>query len=81
MELKDTFFRLVGVGSPCGFEEPMIAFFKAELDPLVDEVYDTPRGNVVGIQKGTDPEAPSVALAAHMDQVGFCVCARAHVSR
>ncbi len=73
MELKDTFFRLVEVGSPCGFEEPMIAFFKAELDPLVDEVYDTPRGNVVGIQKGTDPEAPSVALAAHMDQVGFFV--------
>lgn len=73
MELKETFFKLVEVGSPYGFEEPMIAFFKSELEPHVDEVRDTPRGNVVGVQEGTDPEAPAVALVAHMDQVGFCV--------
>jgi endoglucanase len=73
MDLKKKFFKLVEVGSPFGYEEPMIAYFKSELEPLVDEAYDTPRGNVVGIQKGTDPEAPSVALAAHMDQVGFVV--------
>jgi endoglucanase len=73
MDLKEKFFKLVEVGSPFGYEEPMIAYFKSELEPLVDEAYDTPRGNVVGVQKGTDPEAPSVALAAHMDQVGFVV--------
>lgn len=73
MDLKEKFYKLVDVGSPYGYEEPMIAYFKSELERLVDEAYDTTRGNVVGIQKGSDPEAPSVALAAHMDQVGFVV--------
>jgi len=72
-DLKEIFLRLVEVDAPYGFEEPMIDYFKAALRPYVDEVYDTPRGNVVGIQKGSDPEAPKVALAAHMDQVGFTV--------
>ncbi|MCW3991450.1 MAG: hypothetical protein NWE79_01985, partial [Candidatus Bathyarchaeota archaeon] len=72
-ELKELLFKLIEVGSPSGFEEPMMAALKSELEPLVDEVYDTPRGNVVGVQRGTDPEAPSIALVAHMDQVGFVV--------
>jgi putative aminopeptidase FrvX len=72
-EIKKTFLRLQGIGAPFGFEEPMIRFFKDELAPHVDEVHDTPRGNVVGVQRGTDPDAPRVALVAHMDQVGFFV--------
>jgi len=71
--LKQLLFSLVEVGSPSGFEEPMMRRLVEELRPLCDEVYDTPRGNVVGVQRGTDPEAPSVALAAHTDQVGFVV--------
>lgn len=73
MEIKSIFLRLVETGSPFGFEEPMIRLLKSELEPYVDEVYDTPRGNVVGVQKGSDPEGLSVALVAHMDQVGFYV--------
>ena len=73
MELKDVFLRLVEVGSPSGFEEPMIRVLKSELEPFVDEVYDTTRGNVVGIQEGSDEKAPSIALIAHMDQVGFVI--------
>jgi len=72
-ELKSLFFSLLEVGSPSGFEEPMMRRLMEELGPLCDEVYQTPRGNVVGVQRGTDPEAPRVALAAHMDQVGFVV--------
>ena len=71
--LKQLLFSLVEVGSPSGFEEPMMRRLVEELKPLCDEVYDTPRGNVVGIQRGTDPEAPGIALAAHTDQVGFVV--------
>ena len=71
--LKETFIELVAVDSPFGFEEPMIRHFKEALAPYVDEVMETPRGNVVGVQRGADPEAPKVALAAHMDQVGFTV--------
>jgi len=65
--LRQLLFSLLEVGSPSGFEEPMMRRLVEELDPVCDEVYDTPRGNVVGVQRGTDPEAPSVALAAHMD--------------
>ncbi|MGD2200550.1 MAG: M42 family metallopeptidase [Candidatus Bathyarchaeota archaeon] len=72
-ELIETFKELVGVDSPYGFEDPMIRHFKEMLKPLVDHVHDTPRGNVVGVQEGSDPDAPKVALAAHMDQVGFTV--------
>lgn len=73
MDLREIFFRLVKVGSPSGFEEPMIKALKSELAPLIDEVYDTSRGNVVGIRRGTEDEAPCVALVAHTDQVGFVV--------
>jgi endoglucanase len=71
--LKQLLFSLVEIGSPSGFEEPMMRRLVEELEPLCDEVYDTPRGNVVGVQRGEDPEAPGIALAAHMDQVGFVV--------
>jgi endoglucanase len=73
MDLKKVFYRLVKIGSPSGFEEPMIIRFKEMLAPYVDEVWDTPRGNVVAVQYGTDSKAPKVALAAHLDQVGFVV--------
>jgi putative aminopeptidase FrvX len=71
--LKALYFDMLKVGSPSGFEEPMMKKMVEELKPLCDEVYHTPRGNVVGIQLGNDPEAPKVVLAAHMDQVGFVV--------
>jgi len=72
-ELRDLLFSLLEVGSPSGYEEPMIRRLMEELRPLCDEVTQTPRGNVVGVQRGADPHAPRVALAAHMDQVGFVV--------
>jgi endoglucanase len=73
MDLKDLFLRLVEVDSPSGYEEPMMRYLTSELGPLVDEVHITTRGNVVGVKKGTDRNAPSVAIAAHMDQVGLVV--------
>ncbi len=73
MEMKEIFLRLARVGAPSGFEEPMMRALKSELEPHVDEVYVTPRGNVVGVQRGTNGKAPSVALVAHTDQVGFVV--------
>ncbi|MGD2142465.1 MAG: M42 family peptidase, partial [Candidatus Bathyarchaeota archaeon] len=72
-KLKEIFFSLATVDSPFGFEEPMIKYFKSALEAYVDEVHANPRGNVVGVQLGSDPDAPRVALAAHMDQVGFVV--------
>ena len=73
MDLKQIFLKLADVGAPSGYEEPMMRHMLSELGPLVDEVHVTPRGNIVGVQRGTDEEAPSVALEAHMDQVGLVV--------
>lgn len=72
-ELKELFFKLAKVGAPSGFEEPMMRIFKSELEPLVDKTYCTPRGTVVGFHRGSNPKAPSIALAAHLDHVGFVV--------
>ena len=72
-EIKDLFFKLVEIHSVSGFEETMIKTLMDKLKPLCDEVYQTPRGNVIGVQFGTDPKAPNIALAAHTDQVGFIV--------
>jgi endoglucanase len=72
-ELKELVLRLLAVDGISGFEEPMMRALVEELEPYCDEVYDTPRGNIIGIQKGTDPVAPAIALAAHTDQVGFIV--------
>jgi endoglucanase len=72
-EIRELFLKLVGVGSPSGFEEPMMITLMSELEPLVDKVYETSRGNVIGFRKGSNPDAPSIAIVAHMDQVGFVV--------
>lgn len=71
MDLKQIFYNLVKVGSPSGFEEPMITAFMDELRPYVDEIYCSLRGNVIAVKKGSDMDAPKVAIVAHMDQVGF----------
>lgn len=72
-KLKKLFYELVQVGSPSGFEEPMMRKLIEKIEPYTDKVYHTPRGNVIGVKRGTDHEAPKIALAAHMDQVGFIV--------
>lgn len=72
-KIRETFYELVDIGAPSGFEEPMIIYMKKALQPNVDEAWVTKRGNVIGVQEGVDPDAPKIALVAHMDQVGFVV--------
>ncbi|MFP3952169.1 MAG: M42 family metallopeptidase [Candidatus Bathyarchaeia archaeon] len=72
-KIRTLFLNLVEIGAPSGFEEPVMRFLTRALEPRVDEVWHTSRGNVLGVKKGTDSEAPKIALVAHMDQVGFIV--------
>jgi putative aminopeptidase FrvX len=72
-EIKELLFKLLSINGISGFEESMIKTLIEMLEPLCDEVYQTPRGNVVGVQIGTDEDAPKIALAAHTDHVGFIV--------
>jgi len=69
--ILDLFYRLAEVQAPSGFEEPMIRAFIEEINPFVDEVHGTPRGNVIAVQRGRNSKAPKVALVAHLDQIGF----------
>ena len=70
-ELKELFINLVAIDSPSGFEEPMRKKLLDEFKPITDNVWVTPRGNIIGVQKGSDPKAPKIALVAHIDQIGF----------
>jgi endoglucanase len=72
-DIVDLFLKLASIPAPSGFEEPMIRAFMEEMRPYVDSIIDTPRGNVVAKQLGTDEAAPKIALVAHLDQVGFVV--------
>lgn len=72
-KLKELFVKLAEVDAPAGFEEPMMSVLKRELEPHVDNVTVDRRGNVVGVKKGIEDNTPSIALVAHMDQIGFIV--------
>jgi len=71
--LLELFNRLVEIQAPSGFEEPMMKAFIDEINPFVDEVHSTPRGNIIATQRGTDLNTPKIALVAHLDQIGFIV--------
>ena len=72
-DLKQLFFKLIDIDAPSGFEEPMLKELMEQLRPYVDEVYSDTRGNCWGIKKGTNNEAPSLALMAHLDQIGMII--------
>lgn len=46
---------------------------KQLLTPLVDEVEVDVMGNVLGIRRSDNPNAPTLMLEAHMDEIGFLV--------
>lgn len=54
-----------------GYEDQVREIVKAEMGPLVDEMYVDALGNVIGTKKGSG--GPRVMLSAHMDEIGFFV--------
>ena len=46
---------------------------KELLVPLVDYVEQDAMGNILGVRRCSDPDAPTVLLEAHMDEIGFLV--------
>lgn len=72
-DLRELFLNLASVDAPSGFEEPMMKILKEELEPYVNSISVSTRGNIIGIKKGITDDSPSIALVAHMDQIGFLV--------
>jgi putative aminopeptidase FrvX len=59
---------------PGGQEEGVREICRRELEPLVDELWVDPAGNLVGLIRGFgDPDAPVVRVMAHMDELSMIV--------
>lgn len=56
-----------------GNEGRVREYIRQQLTPLVDEIHQSPLGNIFGIKKSQATDAPKLMLAAHMDEVGFMV--------
>lgn len=61
------------VPSPSGREWDLADRVRARLDALGYQHRTDPAGNVLVDVPGTDPSAPRVCLAAHMDEIGMVV--------
>ena len=69
-ELLKNLCELVG---PSGFEQDVQRYIKSEIQDKVDKLEVDALGNLIATVNATDPEMPSVLLAAHADEIGFIV--------
>ena len=63
--------ELVETPSPTGWEKPAATVLRARLEGIADEVAVDRLGSVHALLRGSDPQAPSVALAGHIDEIGL----------
>lgn len=73
MDIQKTLERLCAVNGPSGFEGPVAEVALQLLKPLVDEVYTTCLGSVVGVRRCGNENAPRLLLDAHLDEIGLLV--------
>lgn len=70
LELLKTIAEIPAVS---GNEDKLVTFSKEYMEKYADEVSVDDMGNVVGVLKGTDEEAPKLLVQAHMDELGLMV--------
>lgn len=58
-----------------GHESDVRDHLREAWQPLLDDIQVSPLGNLVGLRKGEDAEAPTLLLTAHMDAIGLIVSA------
>jgi putative aminopeptidase FrvX len=59
--------------APSGYEKESAYAFRDLIRPYVDELRIDRNGNVIATSFGTDSDAPSVMVFAHLDTLGFIV--------
>lgn len=64
---------LCDIVGPSGFEQDVQRFILNEVKDYVDEYFVDPVGNLIVKKNGNDTSYPSLAIAAHTDEVGFIV--------
>ena len=73
MNYEDMLGRLCALSGPSGFETHVARAAAELLRPLVDEVYTTRLGSVVGVRRCGRENAHKLLLDAHLDEIGFMV--------
>ena len=73
MELVEILERLSNAYGVAGREDEVRSLMKEMLRPYVDELWEDKLGNVIGVKKARQENAPSIMLAAHMDEIGLYV--------
>lgn len=71
--LFDHLQSLVRLSGPSGHEQDVTSYVYQQIKGKVDELTVDPLGNIIAICKGTDASAPSLGIAAHLDEIGFIV--------
>ncbi|MFC1786673.1 M42 family metallopeptidase [Halobacteriota archaeon] len=69
-KIKDLLEKLSNAHGISGHEGGIRAIVEEEIHPYVDEVSTDKLGNIIATKRG---EAPSIMLAAHMDEIGLMV--------
>ena len=72
MKLVDVLEKLSNANGVTGREDEVRDLMKKYLKPYVDEVREDRLGNLIAFKKG-NKDAPTVMLAAHMDEVGLMI--------
>ena len=73
MDIQTTLEQLCACSGPSGFEGPVAELAQTLLTPLVNEVYTTRLGSVVGVRRCGRDNAPRLLLDAHLDEIGLLV--------
>src|SRR5699024_9558498 len=63
--------KLTEVQSTSGFEHNIREVIRSEMTPYVDEIQQDGLGGIFGLRHSEIKDAPTVMVAAHMDEVGF----------
>ena len=75
--MNETSFKLIKelteLQGISGNEGRVRAYLREHMTPLVDEIHQSPLGNIFGIKQSQTENAPRLMIAAHMDEVGFMV--------
>jgi endoglucanase len=70
--LKQLLKKYTDVVAPSGYEQEEIKAIYSELKGHADEIKVSTTGQIVAVKKGAKP-GPTVAIGAHMDEVGYAV--------
>lgn len=73
MDLQKTLERLCALPGPSGFEMQAAKGAMELLQPLVDEVYTTRLGSVVGVRRCDKAGVQKLLLDAHVDEIGILI--------